>query len=114
MPSNVMNTIARFAIGVPGSGRPYLFNELTKLFSGERKERRHSPRKKARFNVAWVKDGKELIPGMGMEISLNGCLFATKQPPAAADFDVIMELEHRKIRTRLKTARKGTILRESQ
>jgi hypothetical protein len=99
---------------MPGSGRAYLFNELTKLFSGERKERRHSPRKKARFNVAWVKDGKELIPGMGMEISLNGCLFATKQPPTTQDFDVIMELEHRKIRTRLKTARKGTILRESQ
>jgi hypothetical protein len=90
-----------------------LFNELTKLFSGQKKERRHSPRKKVRFNIAWVR-GKELIPGIGMEISLNGCLLATKTPPDTPDFDVIMEIERRKIRLRLKTARKGTILRESQ
>jgi hypothetical protein len=109
-----MNTIARFAVGVPGSGRPYLFNELTKLFSGERKERRQFPRKKARFNVAWLKGPGELVPGMGMEISQSGCLIAMKNPPGATDFDIIMELDHRKIRARLKTARKGTILRESQ
>ena len=90
-----------------------MFNELTKLFSGQRKERRHSPRKKVRFNIAWVK-GKELIAGLGMEISLNGCLLAMKAPPDTPDFDVIMEIERRKIRLRLKTARKGTILRESQ
>jgi hypothetical protein len=90
-----------------------LFNELTKLFSGKQKERRHSPRKKVRFGVSWVKNGKELIPGMGMEISLNGCLMATKTPPETPDFDVIMDIG-RKVRCRLKTARKGTILRESQ
>jgi hypothetical protein len=89
-----------------------LFNELTKLFSGQKKERRHSPRKKVRFAVSWVKNGKELIPAMGMEISLNGCLIATKSPPDTPDFDVIMDIERRKIRLRLKTARKGTILRE--
>jgi hypothetical protein len=90
-----------------------LFNELTKLFSGKQKERRHSPRKKARFNISWVKNGNELVPGIGMEISLNGCLLATKSPPGVPDFDVIMELERRKIRCRLKTARSGSILREN-
>jgi hypothetical protein len=89
-----------------------LFNELTKLFSGKQKERRHSPRKKARFNISWIKNGNELVPGLGMEISLNGCLLATKSPPGVPDFDIIMELGGRKIRCRLKTARSGTILRE--
>jgi hypothetical protein len=90
-----------------------LFNELTKLFNGQKKERRHSPRKKARFAVSWI-NGKEMIPGLGMEISLNGCLWATKNPPNAPEFDIVMDLDGRKIRTRLKTARKGTILREAQ
>jgi hypothetical protein len=90
-----------------------LFNELTKLFSGKQKERRHSPRKKARFNISWVKNGNELVPGLGMEIQLNGLLFATKSPPGVPDFDIIMELGSRKIRTRLHTARSGTILRDN-
>ena len=90
-----------------------MFNELTKLFSGKQKERRHSPRKKVRFNISWVKNGNELVPGIGMEISLNGCLLATKTPPGVPEFDIIMELEHRKIRCRLKTARSGTIIREN-
>jgi hypothetical protein len=90
-----------------------LFNELTKLFSGKQKERRHSPRKKARFNISWIKNGNELVPGLGMEIQLNGLLFATKTAPGVPDFDIIMELGSRKIRTRLHTARSGTILRES-
>jgi hypothetical protein len=90
-----------------------LFNELTKLFSGKQKERRHSPRKKARFNISWIKNGNEPIAGIGMEISLNGLLWATKQPPGVPDFDIIMDLNGRKIRTRLHTARSGTILREN-
>jgi hypothetical protein len=91
-----------------------LFNELTKLFSGQRKERRHSPRKKVRFNISWVKGVNEFMPGVGMEISLNGCLWATKTPPNTPDFDCIMDIGGRKIRLRLKTARSGTILRENQ
>ncbi|MGA2394907.1 MAG: hypothetical protein ABSH03_16320 [Candidatus Lustribacter sp.] len=91
-----------------------MFNELTKLFGGQRKERRHSPRKKARFNISWVKNGNELIPGVGMEMSLNGLLMATKTPPGVPDFDIIMEIGGRKIRTRLHTARSGSIIRENQ
>ncbi len=91
-----------------------MFNELTKLFSGQKKERRHSPRKKVRFNIAWIKGPNELMPGVGMEISLNGCLWATKTPPGTPDYDCIMDIERRKIRLRLKTVRSGTILRENQ
>jgi hypothetical protein len=90
-----------------------LFNELTKLFSGKQKERRHSPRKKARFNISWIKNGNELVPGLGMEIQLNGLLFATNTAPGVPDFDIIMELGSRKIRTRLHTARSGTIMRDN-
>lgn len=91
-----------------------MFNELTKLFSGQRKERRHSPRKKVRFNISWIKGPNEFMPGIGMEISLNGLLWATKTPPGTPDFDIIMDIGGRKIRLRLKAARSGTILRENQ
>jgi hypothetical protein len=74
-----------------------VFNELTKLFSRKSQERRHS------------QNGNELVPGIGMEISLNGLLFATITPPATPEFDVIMEIASRKIRLRLHTARSGTI-----
>ena len=90
-----------------------MFNELSKMFGGKQKERRHSPRKKGRFNVSWVKNGNELVAGLGMEISLNGMLFATQNPPDSPDFDIIMELGSRKIRTRLHTARKGSIVRDN-
>ena len=90
-----------------------MFNELSKMFGGkQQKERRHSPRKKGRFNVSWVKNGTELVAGLGMEISLNGMLFATQNAPDAPDFDIVMELGSRKIRTRLHTARKGAITRD--
>ena len=90
-----------------------MFNELAKMFSGQRKERRQYERKKARFNFVML-NGTEQIPGIGMEMSLNGCLIALKQSPARPAFDVLMDLEKRKIRMRLNTARSGTIMREGQ
>jgi hypothetical protein len=89
-----------------------LFNELAKMFSGQRKERRHSPRKKGRFNLVWL-NGVEQIPAIGMEMSLNGCLIATKQAPPDKSFNVILDIERRRIELRLNTARSGTILREN-
>jgi hypothetical protein len=64
---------------------------LAKLFAGRRKERRHSPRQQVRFTLSVLKGG-ERIPGIGLEISLNGCLIATQEPPAAArdDYDVLV------------------------
>ena len=91
-----------------------MFNELTKLFSGQKKERRQFPRKKVRFNISWIKGVNEYQPGIGMEISLSGCLWATKFPPGVPDYDCLLDIERRKIRLRLKTARSGTILRENQ
>jgi len=88
-----------------------LFNELAKMFSGQRKERRHSPRKKGRFNLVWL-SGLDQIPAVGMEMSLNGCLIATKQAPKDKAFNVILDIERRKIELRLNVARSGTILRD--
>jgi hypothetical protein len=90
-----------------------MFNELAKMFSGQRKERRHSPRKKARFSFVWL-NGTEQVSGIGMEMSLNGCLIALKQAPSRPAFDVVLDLEKRKIRVRLNTARSGTIMRDGQ
>ncbi len=86
-----------------------MFNELTKLFSTKQKERRHSPRKKVRFNLQWVKGPAEYVPGKVTEMSLNGLLFATKIPPADKQFDVILDIGTRKIRLRLNAVRSGTI-----
>jgi len=91
-----------------------LFNELTKLFNGQKKDRRHSPRKKVRFSVVWLSLIGEQLPAVGMELSLNGCLIATKQAPSTATFDTILELPKKKMRMRLKTARSGAIMREGQ
>jgi hypothetical protein len=88
-----------------------MFNELSKMFSGQRKERRHSERKKVRFTYVWL-NGAEQVAGVGMEMSLNGCLIATKQAPPTPAFDVILDLERRKIRVRLNAARSGTIMRD--
>jgi hypothetical protein len=91
-----------------------LFNELTKMFGGEKKNRRHSPRKKVRFKVSWISIVGEAMPAMGMEISLSGCLIATKQPPPTPSFDAVMEIGQRRIRVRLKVARSGTVARDGQ
>ncbi len=88
-----------------------MFNELTKLFSSKPKERRHSPRKKVRFNLQWVKGPAEYVPGLVTEMSLNGLLFATEIPPTEKQFDVILDIGTRKIRLRLTAVRSGTIPR---
>lgn len=87
-----------------------MFNSLTRLFSGERKERRAFPRKKMRFALVWLR-GTEQIVGIGTELSEGGCLIATpEQPPP--EFDAIFDLGRRKIQLRLKTARIGPFTRD--
>ncbi len=88
-----------------------MFNELSKLFSPKQKERRHSPRKKVKFTLQWIKGPAEYIPGIVTEMSLNGLLFATKVPPTEKSFDVILDIGTRKIRLRLNVARSGSIPR---
>jgi hypothetical protein len=86
-----------------------LFNELTKLFNAKSKERRHSPRKKVRFNLQWIKGPAEYIPGRVTEMSLNGLMFATKVAPTDKQFDVIVDIGTRKVRLRLNAVRSGQI-----
>ncbi len=88
-----------------------MFNELTKLFSTKQKERRHSPRKKVRFNLQWIKGPAEYVPGIVTEMSLNGMLFATKSAPPDKQFDVVLDIGTRKVRLRLNVARSGTVPR---
>ena len=88
-----------------------MFNELTKLFSPKQKERRHSPRKKVRFNLQWLKAPGELVPGMVTEMSLNGLLFAIKGTVPDKQCDVIVDIGTRKVRLRLNVARSGTVPR---
>jgi hypothetical protein len=87
-----------------------VFNELAKMFGSSKKERRHSPRKKVKFPLVWLTPYNEQIAAVGMEMSLNGCLMATKQAPMTPAFDTIVDLGSRKIRLRLNTARSGTIM----
>ena len=42
----------------------------------------------------WL-NGVEQVPAIGMEMSLNGCLIATKQAPKEKSFNVIIEIERR-------------------
>jgi hypothetical protein len=86
-----------------------LFNELTKLFNAKSKERRHSPRKKVRFNLQWIKGPAEYGPGRVTEMSLNGLMFVTKIPPTDKQFDVIVDIGTRKVRLRLNAVRSGQI-----
>ena len=88
-----------------------MFNELAKMFSGERKERRHSPRKKVRCPIVWNNKGVQ-IQGTVMEMSLNGCLVLLEQMPKGKTFDVVIDIERRKIACRLNVARAGTITRD--
>jgi hypothetical protein len=88
-----------------------MFNELAKVFSGQRKERRHSPRQKVRCPFVWL-NGTEQISGTVMEMSLNGCLIVLKQQPKNNSIDVIIDIERRKIPMRLNVVRGGTINRD--
>jgi hypothetical protein len=87
-----------------------MFNSLTKMFSGEKKDRRRFPRKKMRFEFVWLK-GNEQFPGLGTELSEGGCLIATREAPPT-DFDAILDLGSRKIKLRLHTVRGGPFTRE--
>lgn len=88
-----------------------MLNELAKFLSGKKGERRASERRKVRYAISWLK-GDQATPGVGMELSQTGLLFATKTAPQMPVFDVIMELRTKRIRARLLSVRTGTIQRE--
>lgn len=86
-----------------------MLNELVKRFSS--RERRGAERFRKRYPIGWLQ-GDRLIPGLGLEISEKGILFATKDAPPGPRIDVALELGGRRIRARLAIARQGTFARE--
>jgi hypothetical protein len=88
-----------------------MLNELVKRLTARGGERREAERFRKRYPMAWLR-GNTLVPGMGVEISVKGILFATKESPAGDHVDVAMDLNGRRVRARLSIARKGVMPRE--
>ena len=88
-----------------------MFNELLKRLGSHKSERRSADRVRRRFPIGWIKSGT-LIPGLGLEISEKGLLFATKESPPGAHVEVALDLNGKRVRARLKIVRKGTMTRD--
>jgi hypothetical protein len=88
-----------------------LFNELLKRLGSHKSERRGADRVRRRFPIGWIRDGT-LVPGLGLEISEKGLLFATKEGPTGATVEVALDLHGRRVRARLKIVRKGAMTRD--
>jgi len=88
-----------------------LFNELLKRLGSRKSERRGADRVRRRFPIGWIRDGT-LVPGLGLEISEKGILFATKEGPPGAQVEVALDLHGRRVRARLKIVRKGAMTRD--
>jgi hypothetical protein len=85
-----------------------MLNELFSKLTG-RHDRREAERVRKRYPIAWLRGGT-LVPGMGLEISEKGILFATKEaPPKAETLDVALDLDGRRVRARITVARTGTM-----
>jgi hypothetical protein len=88
-----------------------LFNELLKRLGSRKSERRSADRVRRRFPIGWIRDGA-LVPGLGLEISEKGLLFASKEGPSGANVEVALDLHGRRVRARLKIVRKGAMTRD--
>ncbi|MFN2461160.1 MAG: hypothetical protein ABR591_10795, partial [Candidatus Velthaea sp.] len=67
-----------------------MLNEIVRWMSERKTDRRTADRKKAQFPIAWLR-GDEHVAGVGTEISINGLMFATKTPPPAGSFNVLLD-----------------------
>ena len=88
-----------------------MFNELLKRLGSRKSDRRGADRVRRRYPIGWIKDGT-LVPGLGLEISEKGILFATKESPPGAHVEVALDLHGRRVRARLKIVRKGPMMRD--
>jgi hypothetical protein len=88
-----------------------VFNELLKRLGSRKSERRSADRVRRRFPVGWMRDGT-LVPGLGLEISEKGVLFAAKEGPPGGNVEVALDLHGRRVRARLKIVRKGKMTRD--
>ncbi|GAC1534146.1 MAG: hypothetical protein NVS2B17_02770 [Candidatus Velthaea sp.] len=87
-----------------------MLNEFARWISERTSDRRTANRKKTTFGVGWMR-GEDAVPGIGMEISLNGMLFATQRAPDVPSFNVILDLAGRRIKARLAAVRTESIIR---
>jgi hypothetical protein len=71
-------------------------------------DRRRAPRHRVRFTLVVV-NGAERVAGIGMEMSLTGCLIGTKRAPAGSSLSAILDIGERKIPVQLNSVRSGTI-----
>jgi hypothetical protein len=88
-----------------------LFNELLKRLGSRKSERRGADRIRRRFPIGWIRNGT-LVPGLGLEISEKGLLFAAKEGPPGGTVEVALDLHGRRVRARLKIVRKGAMTRD--
>jgi hypothetical protein len=86
-----------------------MLNELVKRFSS--RDRREAERFRKRYAMAWLQ-GERLVPGLGLEISEKGLLFATKDAPPGERVDVALDLAGRRVRARVAIARQGSFVRD--
>lgn len=88
-----------------------MLNELVRRISAGKSERRGAERVRKRFPIAWLHRGA-LAPGLGLEISEKGVLFAAREAPPGPSVDVALDLGARRVRARLSIARQGSMARE--
>jgi hypothetical protein len=88
-----------------------MLNELVKRLGAGKSDRRGAARVRKRYEMAWEREGA-LVPGVGLEISEKGLLFATREAPAGARVDVAIDLHGHRLRARVKVARHGVIERD--
>ncbi len=88
-----------------------MLNELVKRLSARKPDRRAAERVRLQFGVVWLR-GTERVPAHGLEISEKGLLLATKEVPAGAQLEVLLDLGGRRIRARLKIARRDALNRD--
>src|SRR5579875_1481469 len=87
-----------------------MLNALVERFGG-RNERRSADRIRRRFPIAWIREGSA-VPGQGLEISVKGLLFATKEAPPGREVDVAIGLSARTVRARIQIVRRGRMSRD--
>jgi hypothetical protein len=88
-----------------------MLNEIFRWMSDRKTDRRTSDRKKVQFAMAWLRN-EEPVPGVGVEISLNGLLFATKTKPETPSYNVLMDIGGKRLKARLTTMRSDSSNRD--
>ena len=81
-----------------------MLNDLLKRLGGSKPDRRAASRIRKRYEMAWEREGT-LVPAIGLEISEKGLLFGSREVPGSERVDVLLDVNRRRIRARVKIAR---------